>query len=503
MKKASFSEGDVVSTLGYHSVGDGGAATYIIVKIPYAYGDDMTLISLLTSDVLKAKLIYDKFVSPIQCGAYGDGIHDDSDIISRLIKLKIPVKFPKKTFRLSLTIDSSDQMDLLDFNGCTLKNVNGNILTIASKSAYNQIYNLLVKDVTFLCGTSPILISNACKAVIYNCTFSIDPDITENSTLSVLKITNSYHVNIIHCIFNDTGNEKFALIDSTSGNDGLVVSDCTFNNIATVPIRVTGTYADITRCIFSTFESSDYAYNFNHVIIGQSTKVMIDDCYFINKMNIIELFKMEKDSILTITNSAFANMATFGYFDAACNIIFDKLNSIQAANDSRQNYVFNYSISDVNVYIHGFIYYDLYNAKNCSMYPYNSYNDRTKCKFFSPMANYSSSEAIQCASSSGDIYIDALLFCSGYTSRPMQFIINTSIFFTHDKCDYINNIYNASDGQVIAVYGNSDCYLNNGYARGNIDIPNDDGSYSKIYLSEIKPILLKYNKTLAKWKKIK
>lgn len=498
MKKSGFNEGDVVCTLGYHSINDGGAATYIIENNPTAVGDDMTLISLLTSDVLKARLVYDKFVSPLQCGAYGDGVHDDSEVIKALIDANIPVKFPKKTFLVSLSLDNIDLVDLIDFNGCTLK---------GSMSVFDQKGhgNLMLKNINFVCrGT--IWIYHNYKVIIDNCTFSIDPDIEDEEyrQSEMIRFSDVDNVTISNCVFNDSGVKKqFSLITTDVGSGNINITRCVFNNTLNTIISTGCNAITVSKCIFNTVEDEMYAYRFYNIEVG-ATNLIVDDCYINNTEYNKQAFQVGSADMF-ISNTAFTNMGTFGDLENECNIIFSKLNSIHMNSPSENKYIFERVHSDANIYIRGLVFYDTYNqTREKPICPYNYYDsNRIIGKFHSPILNYSSASVmkIPIATSAMSLYMTDILANGSTVDKPMYCTTNIAIFLQFDKYGYIDNIYNAIDGQVLVIYGNTNCYLNNG--RGNIDIPNTDGTYSKIYLSEIKPIILKYDLTSRKWKKIR
>lgn len=81
--------GDVVETLGYRTVNDGGQSTYHIkdslLNINPAI-ENATYIILNNSFV--AELIYNNELNIKQFGAYGDGIHDDTNILNDFFDLE-------------------------------------------------------------------------------------------------------------------------------------------------------------------------------------------------------------------------------------------------------------------------------------------------------------------------------------------------------------------------------------------------------------------------------
>lgn len=503
MKKSGFNEGDVVCTLGYHSINDGGAATYIIENNPTAVGDDMTLISLLTSDVLKARLVYDKFVSPIQCGAYGDGVHDDSKVIQALIYANIPLKFPKKTFCVSLKINNTN---IIDFNGCTLRGIDY-FSDIITSYDYQSQNNLVLRNINFLCGPIVWLHYNY-KVSIDNCTFSMDSKFDGYPYIpnTVVRFSGVKYATISNCVFNDNTVKKNSLIELSDATGTVNIINCIFNNAISTPVRVLGcNNAVISKSIFNTAENAKTSYSFYDIESG-SQKLSINDCYINNtEYNVQAFLAAYDDAAISISNTSFTNMGRFGNLNYKCKVVFDKLNSINMNSLSENKYIFDSVHADATVDICGLVFYDTYEqSREKPVYPYNYYNGRNvKGKIHSCILNYSPTLAmpIPITDSAMSLYIDSILANDSTVKKPMYCTTNIAIFLQYDKYAYINNIYNAIDGQVLVVYGNTNCYLNNG--NGNIDVPNEDGTYSKIYLSEIKPIILKYNMASGKWKKLK
>lgn len=72
--------GDMVITLGYHNVNDGGGAEYRIISGNYT--DDGGSYHQITNN-LYAELIKNNNNNVNQFGAYGDGIHDDTVAIQK------------------------------------------------------------------------------------------------------------------------------------------------------------------------------------------------------------------------------------------------------------------------------------------------------------------------------------------------------------------------------------------------------------------------------------
>ena len=97
MKQATnLISGSYARTLGYHSVGDGGASTYLISDSGTA--NEMDVIAV---DELYAILQISLPVIPEQLGAYGDDTNDDQEIINYAITTYKNVKLNAKTYLIT------------------------------------------------------------------------------------------------------------------------------------------------------------------------------------------------------------------------------------------------------------------------------------------------------------------------------------------------------------------------------------------------------------------
>lgn len=74
--------GNIAGTKGFHSVNDGGSATYIIADKGNIEPNGMDIIDL--GDKVACLLITAPILTPEQFGAYGDSVHDDSNSINRM-----------------------------------------------------------------------------------------------------------------------------------------------------------------------------------------------------------------------------------------------------------------------------------------------------------------------------------------------------------------------------------------------------------------------------------
>ena len=104
MKNATnLKNGSFARTLGFHSINDGGGATYYITNTGTA--DEMQVIAV---GDLYANLVLPAVVNPEIFGAYGDETHDDTDAIQKAINSEHPVVMGKKYLITPIYIGNQD-----------------------------------------------------------------------------------------------------------------------------------------------------------------------------------------------------------------------------------------------------------------------------------------------------------------------------------------------------------------------------------------------------------
>lgn len=102
--------GSYAQTLGFHTINDGGGATYYISDSGTA--DEMQVIAVGS---LYANLVLTSEVTPEMFGAYGDNSHDDSASIQKAFDSGRVVRLLHKTYLTNSTINISG--DYVEFNG--------------------------------------------------------------------------------------------------------------------------------------------------------------------------------------------------------------------------------------------------------------------------------------------------------------------------------------------------------------------------------------------------
>ena len=156
MKDASLSSGDLVTTKGYHSAGDGGQARYLIQTsaefggTPDEYGNH----TLANGNV--AVLQVEGAVNVKQFGAVGDGVADDTACINSAIKYAavagFSLSFIKRIYRVSdsLIFDETRNAHNLNGNGCTLLFVNTEankpLISLTPESSRSRLENFILRE---------------------------------------------------------------------------------------------------------------------------------------------------------------------------------------------------------------------------------------------------------------------------------------------------------------------------------------------------------------------
>ena len=213
MKAATLNEGDVVKTLGYHNINDGGGATYVIQYAPAETENGITVHYLNTSDTLRAHLVLSGDINPLQAGAYGDGVHDDYSVLNKLIKMRIGITFPSKTFYIGENVYLKLYSDTkINFNNATI-NGSGGIelgLTIEESVSNISINNLCID------GGSIRLDEFATNINISNCIFYSDTGVSING---------AGNVTLSNCIFGSTNRQLKTPIYINSG-ENIIITGC-------------------------------------------------------------------------------------------------------------------------------------------------------------------------------------------------------------------------------------------------------------------------------------
>lgn len=242
MKSASFKEGEVCITLGYHTAGDGGGAIYKIVYEPTLVEDGGNVIYLLTSDVNRAKFIsINNCVTPEQFGAVGNGKRDDSEAFKRCIASNYKIICRKGATYYVGGLPLTNDL-FIDLNGASLVS-NGRAVFKSNKT--DTIYENICICNGFIRGASSSKAGLAVDVTTHTKGLRF-----ENIIFDYMATSNSFiignHENAVirNCKFNciSAGSDAIKINYSsytTATRDSLTIDSCSFNLYQT-PLQVRG-----------------------------------------------------------------------------------------------------------------------------------------------------------------------------------------------------------------------------------------------------------------------
>ena len=176
MKQAeNIQNGSFLKTYGFYSWGDGGGALYKARTITNIDVIDNAFIIALHDENLVAELITENGkVSLKQCGAYGDGIHDDTNAINKAInKCDYVIADENSVYLTSETI-TIDKVMTIDLNGATIKGGYDPVIKI--DIPHTEIIDGvggILKNLTIECDNNlGLLIEHAYQGIFENIRFT-------------------------------------------------------------------------------------------------------------------------------------------------------------------------------------------------------------------------------------------------------------------------------------------------------------------------------------------
>lgn len=127
--------GSYAKTLGYYAKNDGGAALYKIRTITNEDVVDGSFIIAMTNENLIAELIIiNDNINML--GAYGDNIHDDTEVIEKSLNKLGHAKFLNKTYKCNINIDNDEEYSIIGLDNTILNayDTNEEIIKINNSS---------------------------------------------------------------------------------------------------------------------------------------------------------------------------------------------------------------------------------------------------------------------------------------------------------------------------------------------------------------------------------
>ena len=253
LKNTVFQENDIVTTLGYRKIGDGGGATYVIAYAPTDIEDNALIHYIHTSDTLRAHFVSNgNTINVKQCGAYGDGINDDYSFITKAIKTGYNVVFPKATYLTSSPVKIPSNVTI-DLGGSTVKCKSGACFCFGynETSTNSRLTNGIItglKGVELYDGASNINIDNLTIIPIADATKGVD-------------INGSNTVNITNFHIMPSGAIKFQMGIYTANANGKAVYGVSVNN----------GYINAATGIFTASTIYEHSNVFKNIVFDQCT----------------------------------------------------------------------------------------------------------------------------------------------------------------------------------------------------------------------------------------
>lgn len=489
LKSASFTEGSIAITLGYHHINDGGGGIYIIKYSPTDLDDGGLVHYLHTSDTLRAHLVYGDKVNILQLGAYGDGEHDDSEIFNNAIRLGLPIYIPQREYKLNAPIEITKSDLSINFNGAILNSPISSSICIGlndEECSNIRIHNANIK------GLSGIELYSSASGIFIDDISIMHPDKNMSFGIEIAGATNIQISNL-----------KIGNSSSYSLSKGIIIKSISKAGSDYAPDNI-----NITD---STIEATDYCITLESQDIID--RVTIDNCILhgksYNNQNDNEQVIIETKAInvsSNIDNLMILN-CDFSDLDTAINIPGVVGANVFSFNNICRNalYMYNLSSNKSILGLSGFqSYKGLYNPSKEEDYIFNNItgtlyllnsnfmitDPSRKVKWF--VGNHNTGTVVDQSSpfSRVDNYDDSDITNNTLTLRT---ITSTSVYY-QGTADSISSIVGGLKGQVISLYSENDTILQ---SSDTIKLANE---VSNIVLSKNIPITLR--NVNGKWTQI-
>ena len=218
--------GSYAKTLGYHAIDDGGAATYYITDTGTANEEDVIAVGLLY-----ANLVIGDAITPEMFGAYGDGTHDDTEIMQDCIDYvsEKPVKLKlihKYLLRPNTTV-SERKVCLLLRTKITIEG-NGSNSGLIIDDTNNNIYWAAFYADSGSAAMENIVIDNF--EIYQNSANLSDIEVTNSNPRYIFYTSNAItNYSITRVIFNHVYSRDVIMIPTGDATTNVNISRCTVN----------------------------------------------------------------------------------------------------------------------------------------------------------------------------------------------------------------------------------------------------------------------------------
>lgn len=335
MKNASLQDGDVVTTLGFYEINDGGGATYKIKYAPAELQDRMFVHYLNTSDTLRAFLIHGKKIDALQVGARGDGVNSDTKVIQTILDNGYDLYLPysKNGYYASIYLKENFNNRVLDLN-------NNIIIGVINVSGSNErtarAQNITIKNVHI-----------KCKANSHGVYLGFSDNLTiENMFIEPISFATNYDITGI--IIND--NTNVLVKNCIIGTANLPITagiNCVYSSYTVENTQIHIKYMGISNTTrkAATYKISNTeitAHQGNQgstygINVGDGDKFIIDNCTFVNLTIAIDIAQTYYENEITMNNcecmsSGLSGEYSFVLFDARSKNSIIRLNKVKLTN---------------------------------------------------------------------------------------------------------------------------------------------------------------------------
>lgn len=230
--------GSYAKTLGYYSKNDGGSALYKITSTKSETEYQETL-----NNGLYATLIINDSINVKQLGAYGDGTHDDTEILQNIINMNKPIIFDDSTYMinknglllinnttitfnntiLKMIPNNSSGYKILNINRCNNVNILGNAYLIGDKETHTGETGEYGHCIQII-GSSNIVIENV------DCSYGWGDGLFLGKTDNDFIVPENITINNLNCHHNSRNG-----LSITSGKNVIINNLITHHNTRTAP----------------------------------------------------------------------------------------------------------------------------------------------------------------------------------------------------------------------------------------------------------------------------
>lgn len=273
-------EGYICITNGYHESGDGGGGIYQVISAPISNIDEGKYIALQNNKI--AKLLTNE-INIKQYGAYGDGVHDDTESIKNIIN------YFKNLYNLNTIFTKNSSLNFLAGRYRVTQTIEIPIVVKINLLDNVFILSEVENDTTFWINSGNFEKTNSGFNIIRQQSYNSAPIITGNGILCVERNTpddNEKDVNNLNAT-----SIAFEIGDRVSSNY-LNCARTTFENIAIsgfskgIQLNSINTYMITFKNINMSRNRINFQYSTENMpIINSGEKFVFERCVFAQSYN--------------------------------------------------------------------------------------------------------------------------------------------------------------------------------------------------------------------------